>query len=714
MHKAFLLIWAILLVGSVSGVRINEIMYAPNSAWGGAYNEWIELYNEGNSSVDLSHWKIDGNDFDDVNISAGGYGVVARRINDFQSVYGIGILSVEGNFVLSNNGGTINLSNGTDSWLVSYTNEEADGNGKSWEWTGSAWSESLADGGTPGQENSKAGFGNDYDKIKINEFLPDPLSNDNEDKPLGEWVELYNPTDAPMDLEGMVIYDKDDSHELYVTDTTTKLGTVIGGEGYLVVFRNGDSDFELNNIGYEEVRLFDGYPANSSNLIDSVSYQGSVEGMSWSKVDGDWYKSTPTLEEENTRVNGCDWEIEVLPRESIFNLGNQVEFDVVVKRNYGESGILTVRGWVEDIFGKKIKEYRPWTNQSVTTARTKTYSPNLKEDIYRISFEITEANCQDNKEENNMDSKLIVINPYYKIFNSSLKIEKIYLGRDETAEWGDRIRVKVNIYKGDESKYNVELYAEKNGEIVSKRTKTSAHNKFTNYTLTLPVQLEPNCKEKLQDGIYDMVLAGLEKEDRWSFEIEDIDDEMCQEITGSGAGGSKQKFDYQILENPERVRPGETFDVKIEITGDGEEHDLKVWSYVYRGPKHHSDEKIKTITLGKNEIKIVDLEVEMEDGVEEGDYKLKVKINKDNQKTDKEMTEEIKVINEENQCVVIGESLALKNESSLKEKLKWARKMEEEGEVVYLSSSAKTDQWLPLMIIILLALLSLILIFKKV
>lgn len=713
MRKAFLLIWAILLAGFVSGVRINEIMYAPNSAWGGAYNEWIELYNEGNNSVDLSNWKINGNDFDDINISTGNYVVVARKLNDFQNVYGTGILATDGNFVLSNTGGMIILSNGTESWSEPYTNKEADGNGKSLEWTGSAWSESLIDGGTPGQENSKAGFGNDYDKIKINEFLPDPLSNDNEDKPLGEWVELYNPTDAPMDLEGMVIYDKDDSHELYVTDSTTISGTVIGSEGYLVVYRNGDSDFELNNIGYEEVRFFDGYPVNSSNLIDSVSYQGSVEGMSWSKVDGNWYKSTPTLAEENTRVNGCDWEVEVLPKESVFNLGKQVEFDVVLKRNHGEPGILTVRGWIEDIFGKRVKEYRPWTNQSVTTTRTKTYSPNLKEDVYRISFEITEADCQDNNEENNVDSKLIAISPYYKIFDSSLKIEKIYLGRDETAEWGDRVRVKVNIYKGDESKYNVELYAEKDGEIVSKRTKTSAHDKFNNYTLTLPVQLEPNCEEKLQDGIYEMVLTGLEKEDRWSFEIEGIDNELCQEVEGGGTGG-KQRFDYKILERPESVKPGEIFDVRVEITGDKEEHDLKVWSYVYRGPKHYSDEKIETVHLGKDEIKIVDLEVEMEDGVEEGDYKFKVKINKDNQKTNKEMTEEINVINEKNQCVVIGENLGLKNESSLKEKLSWARKMKEGGEVVYLSSSAQSFQWLPAMVMGLLVLLSLMLIFKKV
>ena len=78
------------------------------------------------------------------------------------------------------------------------------------------------------------------------------------------------------------------------------------------------------------------------------------------------------------------------------------------------------------------------------------------------------------------------------------------------------------------------------------------------------------------------------------------------------------------------------------------------------------------------------------------------------------MTEEIEIEEEEKQCVVVEESLAMKNESSLSEKLDLLREINEDGKIVYLSSSKESFEWLPVMIIGLLVLLCLILIFKKV
>ncbi|MBW2963407.1 lamin tail domain-containing protein [Candidatus Woesearchaeota archaeon] len=714
MRWAIFFLFLLVCANLALAIRVNEVMYNPSTEQGSDTNlEWIELYNENGEVVDLSNWTIDGNNFDDVNISAGSYLVVARNLASFQSYYGNSILAVDGSFILSNDGDTIDLSDGTENWQYNYDSSHANGNGKTLEWSGSSWQESFVLGGTPGRENSVAGFSQNYGALQISEFLPDPIGGDDAAKPWGEWIEIYNPTETPMDLDGLVFYDKDDDHELYIVDTTTTSGTIIQAGSYLVIYRNEDSDFALNNDGYEEVRLADGYPINSSNLIDSVSYSGSVEGMSWSKIEGGWYKSLATPGSENARVNGCDWEIKVLPWEPIVGLGEEINFDVVVKRNYGEPAIVTVNGTIEDFFGKTVKTYVPWTDEDITTSRTKVYTPNLGDDVYKISFRITELDCQDNDLSNNIDSKVIVVNPKYKIFDSSLEIEEIYLGNDDEAEWGDRIRVKVNIYKGDETKYSVQLYAEKDGEIISKRTKTSVFDKFTNYTLTLPVQLEPNCDGYYRDGKYDLVLEGLDKEDKVDFRIEGKDKELCKVIDGSTSKGSG-KFEYKILEYPEKIKPDEGFKVKVELNGDDQEHNLRLWGYVYKGPKHYSDEKVEEIKLGMDEIKIVDLTIRMDEGVESGDYKLKIKLNKDNQKTDKEMTEEIFVEEEEKECVIVGESLAEKSEVGLSEKLKLLRELNEDGKIVYLSSSKGIVGWLPAMIVGVLVMLSLILIFKKV
>lgn len=695
-------------------VRINEIMY---DASGNDNNqEFVEIYSdEGN----LENWVIGDTASNDslvlLQSGSSNYHLIVEEGFDYSglgcSIYSVGATIGNG---LDNDGDVIYLYdvNGSMKDSKSYDDSRADGDGKTWEWTGNSWEESLILGGSPCEINGKSGFSQDFSAVKINEFLPDPIGDDGGDKPLGEWVELYNPSSSPIDLKGLVLFDKDDSHELYISDATTLSGTVIPAGGYLVVYRNGDSDFELNNRDFEEVRFYDGYPVNSSNLIDSVSYGGSMEGMSWSKVNGGWYKSTGTCGGENIRVDGCDWVVKVLPRNSIFNSGQGLVWDVVVSRNYGEVGNLTVEGRVENVFGKVIKSYSPWTDEIITTTRTKTYTPNLPEDIYKIFFEITSVDCQDNDLDNNVDFDLVVINPQYKVFDSDLEIEEIYLGNDDEAEWGDRVRVKVHIYKGDETKYNVELYAEKDDKIVSKRTKTSVFDKFKDYTLTLPVQLEPNCNGYYLDGDYEIVLKGLEKEVRKGFRIKGVDGELCQEVSG-GRGVSK-KFGYKLVGDVGEVESGESFDVKVELTGDSEEHEVRVESYVYRGPKHYSEDVVEELTLGVNEIRVVDLSLRV-DEIKEGDYKLKVKINKDNQKTDKEITEEIKVkeIEKEEECIVVSEEFSERN-VSVSDKLSLLRQLNEDGKIVYLSKSKQSFEWVPMMIIGVLVLLTVILIFKKV
>jgi hypothetical protein len=160
-------------------VMVNEIMYNPSTDQGSDSDlEWIELFNNESETVDLSNWKVNGNDFDDVDISGGGYVVVARNLSGFSSYYGNGILGVDGSFSLVNSGGSIELSDGNNSWSVSYNNEEANGNGKSLEWTRIIWDESLWVNGTPGKVNSKDGFSGDYSLVEISEIMQEPLSND--------------------------------------------------------------------------------------------------------------------------------------------------------------------------------------------------------------------------------------------------------------------------------------------------------------------------------------------------------------------------------------------------------------------------------------------------------------------------------------------------------------------------------------------------------
>lgn len=698
---------------------INEVMYNPAQCID-SEGEWIELYNSDNKSLNISECKIDGKNFDGAVIEGHGYLVVAGNLEKFTEYFGNVPNAVAGNLSLTNSGDKIELTGDNCSDSLDYSRYVgwANGNNQTLEKNKDGeWKESIVEGGTPGEKNSVYDYSYDFTVLEIVEIMADPIGSDEGLKPLGEWVEIFNSGDDPIYLEGLVLYDEYDNHKLAVTDTNAAGGLEMGAGEYKVIYRDGDGDFALSGTTEDKVRLF--YENSRGKMFDEVVFAGAVEGMSWSKINGEWYKTAPSPGAENVYTAGCDWEIQVLPMESVFNLGQDVGFNVIVRRIYGEPEVVSVRGQVENIFGETIKTYKPWTNETITTVRSKTYTPNLKNEIYKIIFNLTGLNCQDSDLTNNIDSRLIVISPYYKIFNSSLRIEKVYLGNDEKAEWGDRVRVKVNIYKGDETKYNVELFAEDDsGNKVSKTTKTSAHEKFTNYTLTLPVQLEPNCDHYYEDGHYNLVLEGLDKEAKTEIKIEGLDSEVCQKT--SGVAAVKGKFGFKLLDKPETIEEGENFNVRVELEGDEENHQVKLWSYLYRGSKCYSgerEENLKEITLKPGETKIVELEIKPDDDLKAGDYKLKVKLNKDKQKTNKEITDEIKVEEKEEikQCVTMVEegSGVVENQSFQEKLLRLEREKFRQGKVVYLSSSYRAKEYIPIILATVFGLLSLVLVCRK-
>jgi hypothetical protein len=160
-------------IGFVCGdVLINEVMYNPTTEQGGDGNvEWVELYNDGLTTVNLADWTIDGNDFDDYNITAGEYLIVVDKVtgeNSFEAWWGNNDLVwnstdgdysvIEGSLSLNDNEDTFNLTDGTYSDVVHYLDDwGADDNGKTLErynLVSNDWGESLDVNGTPGEQNS--------------------------------------------------------------------------------------------------------------------------------------------------------------------------------------------------------------------------------------------------------------------------------------------------------------------------------------------------------------------------------------------------------------------------------------------------------------------------------------------------------------------------------------------------------------------------------
>jgi len=113
--------------------------------------------------------------------------------------------------------------------------------------------------------------------------------------------------------------------------------------------------------------------------------------------------------------------------------------------------------------------------------------------------------------------------------DSRINIEKIYLGSDEKVKFGDNVRFKINLYKGDTGKESVQAWIEKGKDVVTKRARINVEEKFFKYPVTLSLQIDPNCKKEYDDGKYELVVMGLDSDDREDIEISGINNNLCEQ-----------------------------------------------------------------------------------------------------------------------------------------------------------------------------------------
>ena len=354
-------IFSIFIYPVFAEIRINEIMYDPECS--DSYCEYVELYNNGTNSVNITNWKIgDDNDDDplegnskDIIIPGKNYALIVDSDSRVYSNFDVGVATwlyvAEGDAIGNglSNSETITLFDENNNTIDSITYSGST-NGKSYSYVNGSWDVTEA---TPGKDNAaNISYVNDYSVISISEFLPDPDGEDDQAMEKGEWIELYNSGNEDLDLLGFSFYDNVGTDaDIVITNTTTKDGTLIKSKNYLAVYMNGVSGF-LNNNGYDKIKLYD----LNSNLIDEVSYEGSDEGVSWSLADGKWERSAPSLGSGNMdNSSSVQSEIRI---DEIYDLGDgKAEWGDIIRVEFfvykGNTEKYTVWIWVEDSEGNR-------------------------------------------------------------------------------------------------------------------------------------------------------------------------------------------------------------------------------------------------------------------------------------------------------------------------------------------------------------------------
>ena len=296
------------------GLVINEFMANNDEAVAGPnndYPDWIEVYNGGTESVDLSgmylsddatnpKWQFS----DGTIIEAGDFLVVWCENSSLPKPgYTNFNLNAQGEFIciLAEDGETLidSIAFAEQFDDVAY-GRVADG-GSSWDYLTptAGLSNSLGEVVVPGDPLPA---GDIPDGLVINEFM---ANNDEAvagpDGNYPDWIELYNGDSESVDLSGMYLSDDVSNPDAWQFPS----GTSIAAGGFLVVWADNNPErggmhasFGLNAIG-ESVCLFAG---DGSTLVDSVDFGEQFNDVSYGRLpDGgsDWSYLTATAGSSN-------------------------------------------------------------------------------------------------------------------------------------------------------------------------------------------------------------------------------------------------------------------------------------------------------------------------------------------------------------------------------------------------------------------------------
>ncbi len=502
------------------------------------------------------------------------------------------------------------------------------------------------------------------------------------DETLNEWVELYNDASETIDVSGFIIGD-DFGNDTIEGGFYNGLGTIMPPYGYAILTAKATRAYNNFNCSPDAIKLYVDDSSignglknsgetlylydNNKNLIYAVEYNETDEGKGFAFLNNSWYESYPTpgynnngsitATAPNYGSNNCDWKIEVLVNKTIFENKDEFEFKMRASKIEGDSTNLTGEVNIYDLSGNEIKEYKPWANEHSTNQKTSTkYSPSLEEGkSYMITANL-EVQCDDTNPNNNINQKIITIKGTPQTTSpqqpSSISIDKIYdLGKENRAKFGQMVSVGLIIYKGDTAKSAITALIEKGKDKISKQSKINVEKKFTEYKLTIPIQLKPNCDHEYDDGKYKVNVEGLDTSAEAEIKVEDINDDLCQTETAD-KDSSDSGFYFELVNWPLEIKNNQEFEIKLRLTNnDKSAHEADIWSYIYRGSKSYSGERegnLNHLNMGSRSSKEFNLKNIIREA-EAGEYNLMVQFVKDNQKTPQKITEKIQVVKGEDE-----------------------------------------------------------------
>jgi hypothetical protein len=243
--------------------------------------EWVELYNNSGASVDVKNWVL-------TDSMAPQVGSVRNKVWSSALEFSSGSFS---NTYIENSGNDrVRISNGFATGTFETVFDA--GVGAKGQWQNISWHESLSAGADLCVQVATSDDGITYSPYSASDCASPFGLGSVPDSRFIKLKSIHTRTSGAAvnnsDLQDITLSYKPISyHELIISNSNTNTGnTVIAPGGFLVVYRSGNPDFELNNVA-GSVNLYNGHPMLGAAQIDShiYNYPGGIpEGKTFTRM----------------------------------------------------------------------------------------------------------------------------------------------------------------------------------------------------------------------------------------------------------------------------------------------------------------------------------------------------------------------------------------------------------------------------------------------
>ncbi len=307
-------------------------------------------------------------------------------------------------------------------------------------------------------------------------------------------------------------------------------------------------------------------------------------------------------------------------------------------------------------------------------------------------------------------------NSSYIIIGDVIVIEDVATASADEITLGSNISIPLLIYRGSTLKLTVYVWiVNSSGAAVSTKSKLSIPTRFISYNLSANISFL-RC---FSNGDFRIVAEGLDVNATKPVDLSVLGcaDDWDEQIPAV----MDKEVSFSISDSVSTIRSGENFRTRVLALNPTEEDlEFDAWSYVFRSSKCYSGEREENrLTINLPAFSNVTFDLDNVVNASAGNYTLKVKLLLSGRSTPKEFSIPLKVISDSSGSIRSANKItsAAVTDSSVsnasKRKINTSNVSSSNQGVVFRSSSAKARDMTIYFLIILLALILVILLFKR-